>query len=102
METYDGGWVNAQVTRTMEVWHDCAAGTVKDARQYSPGEQDLREEAYDEALFAVEKDLEKASTRADRMLLQERIVESFGKFSARALSLDGWLDGHDNTTPTWR
>ncbi len=88
METYDGEWVEAQVTRTVDVWHDCAAGTVKDARRYSPSEQDLREQAYDEALCAVEKDLQQASTRADRLLLQERIVESFGKFSAKALNLD--------------
>jgi hypothetical protein len=88
METYGDAWVEAQVTQTMEVWHDCATGTLKDARRYSSGEQDLREQAYDEALCAVEKDLLQASTRADRILLQERIVESFGKFSARALNLE--------------
>ncbi len=89
METYDDGWVNAQVTRTVQVWHDCAAGAVRDARRYSPGEQDLREQAYDEALFGVERDLQHASRKADRVLLQERIVKSFATFAANALNLEG-------------
>ena len=89
METYDDGWVNAQVTRTVEVWHDCATGVVQNPQRYSISEQDMREQAYDEALSSVEKDLQRAATKLDRILLRERFVGSFARFSAKALNLEG-------------
>ncbi len=89
MGTYDCGWVNAQVTRTMEVWHACAGGQGGNAPQYSSSEQDMREQAYDQALSAVERDLRRAAAKLDQSLIRERIVESFATFSARALSLEG-------------
>lgn len=89
MRKYDDAWVNAQVRRTEEAWHSCAARKTQDSRRYSASEQDARERAYDEALCAVEQDLQRASTRVERLLLRERIVESFAEFSAKALSLEG-------------
>jgi hypothetical protein len=85
METYDSAWVDAQVAKTAEVWHSsCEGGVSRNARQFSARDQQEREAAYDEALQTVEKDLE----RAERAGMQERIVASFARFSAKALDLD--------------
>jgi hypothetical protein len=89
METYDGRWVSAQVNRTIDVWRDCATRVTQDARRYSSNEQDLSEQAYDEALRAVEKDVQHTSRKPDRISLRKRLVASFGRFSATALHLEG-------------
>lgn len=82
--------MNAQVTRTIEVWRDCAGGVVQNARRYRASEQEMREQAYDEALGAVEEDLRRASIEPDgRVLTRGRIVDSFARFSAKALGLEG-------------
>ena len=90
METYDGAWVDEHVAQTVEVWHDSAAGSMRNARQFSASEQETREQAYDEALHAVERDLKRAAkSKRERMELQTRTVASFAKFAAGALDLDG-------------
>ncbi len=49
----------------------------------------MHERVYDEELCAVENDLHRISrTKRERAELQERIVASFARFSARALSLE--------------
>jgi hypothetical protein len=83
METYDSAWVNQQIGRTTEAWHGCARESARAAGRYRASEQDIHEQEYDEALCEVEGDLQCASEN-----MRERIVTSFGKFSARALSLD--------------
>ena len=58
--------------RTIEAWYSCAGTTVQDARRYSAREQDAREQAYDEALDAVEEDIQRASTPLDRIIIARK------------------------------
>jgi hypothetical protein len=89
METYDGAWVNRQVGQTLELWDDCARITAPNAPRYSPLEQEEREQAYDDALRAVEEDLQRADESRPDRARTERIVAAFATFSARALDLSG-------------
>ena len=95
METFDGAWVGGQVAQTIDIWNACAwnksaAAAAIEAPQYTADEQLRREQAYDEALEAVENDLETPPKNAHaRRERQNRIVQSFSRFSARALGLDG-------------
>jgi hypothetical protein len=89
METYDWAWVETQVTQTVEVWQESAGITAPRARRYSLEEQRVNEDAYDEALLEVEQALRPPPiTRDERTGAQDRIVASFGRFSAKALGLD--------------
>jgi hypothetical protein len=89
METYDWAWVETQVTQTVEVWQQSAGVTAPIARRYSREEQRVNEAAYDEALLEVERALRPAPiTKEERIGAQDRIVASFGRFSAKALGLD--------------
>lgn len=89
METYDRAWVDAQIGQVIELWHDSAASPDLNASRYSSSEQETHERAYDEALNAVEEDLQREPrTRSERTGMQDRIVASFARFSARALDLD--------------
>ena len=90
METYDDVWVRAQIAQALDVWRGCDAERLENDRQYSATEQQAHEQAYDEALLAVERDLQRASEGGcERTQLRERIVASFAMFSARALHLEG-------------
>jgi hypothetical protein len=89
METYDWAWVERQVAQTEAVWHQSSGRPAPGARWYTPEEQERNEEAYDEALSSVEEDLRSASvSKEERANLEERIIASFARFSARALDLD--------------
>jgi len=81
METYDSAWVDAQVQNTVELWRESAAQSQQNLPHYSPSEHAKNEQAYDEALTAVEEDLEQIG-------FEDRIVASFARFSAKALHLD--------------
>ena len=88
-QIYSWSWVEAQVAQTIEVWHRGAAQPAQDGPRYSPEEQQKRENAYDQALRAVEREVRTApSTRAAHLERQNRIVASFARFSATALDLD--------------
>jgi hypothetical protein len=95
METFDGAWVARHVAQTVDIWNACAwnkstAAAAIEAPQYPADERLKREQAYDEALEAVENDLEvPAKNATERREGQNRIVRSFSRFSARALGLDG-------------
>ncbi len=90
MEIYNRAWVDAQIRQASELWHGSATGPALNASRYSSSEQEKHERAYDEALNAVEEDLQREPrTRSERMGLQDRVVASFARFSAKALDLDG-------------
>ena len=89
METYDWGWVEAQVQETAQIWDQSAVACPPGARTYQVEEQRINEEAYDKALVEVETALNPPPiTGTQRTSAQDRIVAAFGKFSANALSLD--------------
>jgi hypothetical protein len=86
---YSWSWVEAQVAQTIEVWNGGAAQAAQDGPRYSPGEQQKRETAYDQGLQAVEQEAKKnPRTKAERVKTQDRILESFARFSAIALDLE--------------
>lgn len=86
--SYSWSWVQAQVAQSIELWNSSAAASALAGQQYSPKEQETREKAYDRELQAVEREAKRAPrTRAERLTAQDRIVESFGRFSATALDL---------------
>ena len=88
MERFDWPWIEAQVAQTSAVWEACAAWRPVDGRQYCEAEQVEREKAYDAALEEVEREAKKKPrTRADRLQAQERMTDSFARFSATALDL---------------
>jgi len=92
-EVYSWAWVEAQVAQTIEVWNGSATGPEprepEHCPQYCVEQQRQREQAYDEALRAVEREAKKAPrSRAGRLKAQERITASFARFSAAALDLE--------------
>lgn len=90
METYDWAWVEARVAQTAEVWRGCRGVGLPEARRYSLKEQQAKEAVYDAELALVEEALRGPSlTTGTRDDAEERIVASFARFSAKALSLDG-------------
>lgn len=89
MKTYDWAWVETQVDQTVTVWHDSVGTSAPPALRYSPEEQQANEDAYDAALLELEETLRSPLTIGrDHSRAQERIVASFGRFSASALGLD--------------
>lgn len=88
-QSYSWSWVQVQVAQSIALWNSCAAPSGLGGQRYSPKEQQTREKAYDRGLQAVEREAKRAPrTRADRLAAQDRIVESFGRFSAAALDLN--------------
>jgi hypothetical protein len=89
METYDWAWVETEVDQTVELWQGSAGISVPGSRRYSVEEQQVNQDAYDEALREVEEALRPPPvTEEQRTGAQDRIVASFGRFSAKALGLD--------------
>ena len=87
---YSWPWVEAQVAQTIEVWNGGAAQAPQDGPRYSPREQQKREAAYDQGLHAVEREAKRnPRTKAERIKAHDRILESFARFSATALDLEG-------------
>jgi hypothetical protein len=94
METYDWAWVETEVARTVEVWNENVGISAPGARRYSPQQQQVNQDVYDEALLEVEEALRPPPlTEAQRTGAQDRIVASFGRFSAKALGLAGEAAG---------
>ena len=82
-------WVEARAARTAETWHVCDGQAFDGGRHFTPAEQQERETAYDEALHAVESELRRTPTpRADHQHVRARLIEAFGRFSAKALDLE--------------
>jgi hypothetical protein len=89
-QVYNWSWIEARVAQTIDAWNNGAARATTAGPQYSPQEQQKREQAYDEGLRAVERELKvKPCTRAERIESKDRIVASFARFSASALDLEG-------------
>jgi hypothetical protein len=89
-QSYSWAWVETQVAQTIKIWNDGAGRPAPPARRYSARDQQKRENAYDDGLRAVEREVKRAP-RAKRELLktQDRIVATFARFSATALDLEG-------------
>jgi hypothetical protein len=89
METYDWAFVETQVANTEQIWHESGGASAPPARRYSPEEQQVKEDAYDEALREVEDALRPPPVTAEqRTSAHNQIVASFAQFSAKALSLE--------------
>jgi len=89
MDRYDTTWVDKRVSQTVNTWHQSAAASLSPFH-YSSEEQKLNEEAYDEALDTVERDLESTpQTPQEQGAFANRAVASFARFSAKALGLTG-------------
>ncbi len=89
MEECDDAWVNALVAQTVQIWNDSARGPIGKSRDYGAAEQANCEKAYDEALREVDEDLQRSpDSRLEQVGMQDRVVASFGRFSARALDLE--------------
>ena len=88
-QLYSWEWIEGQVAQTIEVWKESGnQPSALSGPRYSAEEQQRREEAYDEALQAVELEVKRMPrTRLDRLNAQRRIVASFARFSAAALDL---------------
>jgi hypothetical protein len=85
---FDWEWVETEVERTAAEWRACATDRAPEARRYSASEQREREQAYDQALEAVEREAKRVrGSRRARVGAQERIVAAFARFSAEALGL---------------
>jgi hypothetical protein len=88
-QIYSWSWVQAQVAQIIEVWDRGATPSAQNGPQYSLKVQQKREQAYDQALQDVERELRRAPrTKAERINTQDRIVASFARFSAAALDLE--------------
>lgn len=88
-ESYSWPWVQAQVGQSVDLWNRSAASSALGGPRYSPKEQQARETAYDRELKSVEREAKRAPrSRAERLAAQDRIIQSFGRFSATALGLE--------------
>jgi len=87
--TYSWPWVETEAALAAEDWHNCAARPLPRGPIYAPEEQRKREQAYDEALRAVETELDHAPRiPVQREALQDRIVATFARFAVAALDLE--------------
>jgi hypothetical protein len=86
---YNWSWVESEVSATIEKWNSCGGTAVRSSPQFSRKEQERREEAYDEALHAVEREAKQARRgHAERFAAQRRIVAIFPRFASLALGLE--------------
>jgi hypothetical protein len=82
-------WLKPHVARTIDLWTACGAQDPSAAPHFTPSEQGKRENAYDDGLHSVEKELKtRPRTRAARTAAQDRITGVFGRFATTALGLE--------------
>ncbi len=87
--SYNGSWVESQVSRCAALWNECAPEPTSLDPQYSRRDHEAREIAYDAELRAVECEARHAPrTIAARAETQARLIVSFGQFAANALDLE--------------
>ena len=87
---YSWTWVEARVAETSAIWAACAGQRIPESRRYTAGEQQQREQAWDDAADGVERELRQPRahrTQAARRETQKRIMSAFARFSAVALDL---------------
>jgi hypothetical protein len=88
-QIYSWPWVEEQVAQAIEVWESGTVHSAPNGEQYTAKQQQERENAYDQGLQAVERELKRTRrTKADRIKTQDRIVAAFAGFSATALDLE--------------
>jgi hypothetical protein len=102
-QPYSMPWVDAHVARSIGLWNRCTARHLPPAPQYDNSEQRRRENAYDEAVQAVDRELKTAprtrkewlgakergpQRRAVSAGVEERIIAAFGRFATMALGLE--------------
>ncbi len=87
--TFSWLWVESQSALTAESWRACACHPLPPGSVYTPLEQRQREQAYDDCLRAVERELHSPPrTEAARTAFQNRLVATFARFAATALDLE--------------
>jgi hypothetical protein len=88
-QSYSWEWVQAQVARTIAAWSECPTESALAGQVFTAKEQRKREQAYDEALRAAEREAKRVPrSRAQRLEAQDRITAAFARFSGVALDLD--------------
>jgi hypothetical protein len=102
-QPYSMPWVDAHVARSIGLWNRCTARHLPAAPQYGKSEQRRRENAYDEAVHSVDRELKTAPrARKERLgamdggsrrqvvaaVVEDRIVAAFGRFATMALGLE--------------
>jgi hypothetical protein len=87
--SFSWAWVESQVFAAVAEWHACAADASPLGPQFSPDEQQRRENAYDDAVQAVEREARYAR-RGGRQGVeaQRRILAVFPRFATVALGLE--------------
>lgn len=81
-------WIEEQVARSIDAWERISPESAQDGPVYNTKKQEQREGAYDRALAEVEKEARRAPrTRNDRLMAQDRILASFGRFAGVAFDL---------------
>jgi hypothetical protein len=86
---YNWSWVESRVSATIADWNSCAASPAGKVVRYSPNEQQQKEDAYDDALRAVEREARLARRGPrERHMAQRRIVAIFPQFASLALGLE--------------
>ncbi len=90
VETYCPASIAERVTQTVEVWESCAQAYVPAGREFTADEQVQREHAYDDALTAVEQEVETTSPDSPTECAgtERRVLNAFARFSASALHLE--------------
>jgi hypothetical protein len=73
----------------MADWNSCAVSPAREVPRFSLQEQRQKEEAYDDALLAVEREARQARRgAAERIAAHRRIVAIFPRFASLALGLE--------------
>ena len=86
---YNWSWVESEVAAASEEWLSCGGSATPTCSQFSPLEQQRKEDAYDETLLAVEREARQARRGgAERLAAQRRIVAIFPRFASMALGLE--------------
>ncbi len=82
-------WLRPHVERTLDLWIASGAQDPAAVPQFTPSEQGKRENAYDDGIRSVERELKhRPRTRAARTAAQDRIMGVFGRFATTALGLE--------------
>jgi len=82
-------WVQSHVSESVTLWDRCAMPSTSSGPIYSREEQYKREQAYDEALHSVERELRRVPRSAvERLETKSRVVATFANFASIGLGLD--------------
>lgn len=86
---FSWAWVESQVSAAVATWRACDGAPCDAGPRFSPDEQQTRENAYDEAVDAVEHEAKHVRrTGRERAEAQRRILAVFPRFATVALGLE--------------